>query len=206
MQVGDGLAEVIYSWFCPPHMPPQALRKPTRKAAEALPDNAKFAFLTEAARCSAGVSLQLSSHLGRAALKVGGCLGERLPGCAGPCTHTAHIMIMRPQPEGQIRLTDSASYSATNASQPASQPASPPPSLLLPAPPCFSRWRASLRQLSPIAARRCCAHAVVCTSTPSPAAGGWAGHADVWIMHAGFWACVWIMHGLLLPLPRHSGV
>lgn len=55
-------------------MPPQALRQPTRKEAQSLPQNARFSFLSQASTWAAGQGLtELASHLGATALKVWGC-------------------------------------------------------------------------------------------------------------------------------------
>lgn len=52
-------------------MPPKPLRQATRKAAVALPQNAKFTFLADASKAVASVDPGLASALGSLALKVG---------------------------------------------------------------------------------------------------------------------------------------
>ncbi|KAG1675338.1 hypothetical protein FOA52_016012 [Chlamydomonas sp. UWO 241] len=51
-------------------MPPRTLRGPTRRAAVALPQHARFSFLSDASGCLAGVAPELARHLGAVALKV----------------------------------------------------------------------------------------------------------------------------------------
>lgn len=51
-------------------MPPRPLRAVTKKGAAALPQHAKFGFLSDASRIVADQSLELAMHLGRRALQV----------------------------------------------------------------------------------------------------------------------------------------